>query len=120
MRRLIMLVVLVLFASNVYAAPIDSPQAVRFCNEKVRPAAEKLAQAYVFAKQVLDEWTAHGGVTFVPNTSDTVSDSASVDGRPVITGANVNNVINRLSELVTDYEADTSAKLNTILQVAVR
>ena len=98
---------------------IDSPQALRFCNERVRPAADRLAQAYYFAAQVLAEWTALGGVALVPNSADAVADSASADGRPIITGQQVNNVMNRLSELITDYQAGGNAKLNTVLQVAV-
>ena len=31
----------------------------------------------------------------------------------------VHNIINRLTELVTDYEATTNAKLNTITAVSV-
>lgn len=99
--------------------PIDSSQAVRFCNEKVRPAADGLAQVYNDAKRVLAEWNAAGGVALVPNTADVVADRADVDGRPVITGEKVNNVMNRIGELISDYEAGGNAKLNTILQVAV-
>jgi hypothetical protein len=36
------------------------------------------------------------------------------------TGTDANNIINRISELITDYEATNNAKLNTILAVAVQ
>lgn len=98
---------------------ITDPQAVTFCNEKIRRAADKLAQAYNFANQVVDEWTAHGGTDLVPNTSDPVVDGSATDGRPPIVGSDVSNIVNRLSELAADYEAASSAKLNTILAVAV-
>ncbi len=98
---------------------ISDPQAVRFCNEKVRVAADKLAQAYNCANQVLDEWTARGGVALVPNSADAVLDGSATDGRPPITGADTNNIIKRLSELIADYDALSAAKLNTILGVAV-
>jgi len=99
--------------------PIDDPQAVRFANERIRPAADALARTYHLAKQVQAEWTARGGVAMLPNKSDAVLDGAETDGRPVITGADVNNVINRLAELTADFEAYGAAKLNTILRVAV-
>lgn len=100
---------------------------VVFCDTKIRPAADKLAQAYNLAKTVVAEWNARGGTTAIPNTSAIVPDSASStplsgtgnDGRPVITGAQVSLLITRLTEKITDYEATTNAKLNTILQVAV-
>lgn len=100
--------------------PIDSPQAVRFSNERIRVAADRLAQAYNYAREVVDEWNAAGGTTLIPNDAgQTVIDGADTDGRPIITGADVNNVINRLSELINDYQATGNAKLNTVLQVAV-
>lgn len=100
-------------------ADIDNPQAKKFANEKIRVAATDLAKAYYRAQQVLAEWWAMGGANLIPNTSDTIIDGAAEDGRPIITGAQANNIINRISELVADYEDSGSAKLNTILQVAV-
>jgi hypothetical protein len=98
---------------------ITDPQAVAFCNERIRPAADLLAQAYNYASQVLAEWTAHGGAVLVPNTSDPVVDGSATDGRPPVTGADVNLLVVRLSELKADFEASGAAKLNTILKVAV-
>ena len=99
-------------------ADITDPQAIRFCNERVRLAANRLAQAYNFAKEVSAEWNAHGGDKLVPNTDDPVIDGSAIDGRPPITGTKVNLLVNRLSELITDYEANGNAKLNTILAVS--
>lgn len=98
---------------------ITDPQAVRFCNERVRVAADKLAQAYNLANQVIDEWTAHGGVALIPNTSDPVIDGSATDGRPPIVGSDASNIINRLTEIVADFEDSGGAKLNTILAVSV-
>jgi len=98
---------------------ITDPQAVRFCNEKIRSAADNLAQAYNHANRVVNEWTSFGGVALIPNDAgEDVIDGSATDGRPPITGADVNNIINRLSERLTDYEAGGNAKLNTILRVA--
>jgi len=100
-------------------ADITNAEAVKFCNEKVRVAADKLAQAYHFAQQVTAEWTANNMASVLPNQADDVIDGSATDGRHPITGIDANNIINRLNELIADYEADSSAKLNTILGVAV-
>ena len=98
---------------------IDNPEAVRFCNEKVRVAADKLAQAYFFAKAVQAEWYANNMGTLVTVDGGDVLDGSQTDGRHVITGNDATNVITRCGDLVTDMEANGSAKLNTVLGVAV-
>jgi len=99
---------------------IDNPEAVRFSNEKIRVAADTLAQAYNLAGEVVQEWVANDMGSLIPNEAgDVIIDGSAVDGRHVISGADANNIINRLTELTTDYEAGGSAKLNTILGVAV-
>ena len=99
-------------------ADITNVEAVKFSNERIRVAANKLNAAYQFANAVVAEWFATGGGELFPNTSDGVVDGSATDGRHPITGADVNNIVTRLLELKTDFEADSSAKLNTILQVA--
>ena len=99
--------------------PIADVEAVRFANEELRPAADQLAQLYYLAKSVRDQWFARGMAARFPNTSDVVEDGSANDGRPRITGADVNNLITRLDEIVTSFEAGSNAKLNTILKVAV-
>lgn len=37
---------------------ITNPEAVKFCNEKIRPAADALASAYHTMKALRDEWYA--------------------------------------------------------------
>jgi hypothetical protein len=100
-------------------AEITNPEAVRFCNERVRVAANKLNAAYKFAKEVQAEWFANDLATIIAyNNGDLVVDGSATDGRHPISGIDVNNLITRLSELTTDYDANSSAKLNTILAVA--
>jgi hypothetical protein len=105
--------------------PITNPQAIKFANEDIRPAADALSQLYYRAKDILARWSANGqNVTalFAPFDGTLVMDKASVaptDGRPPITTAQVNNIISRLNEFVVDYEAGGNAKLNTVTAVAV-
>lgn len=111
---------------------ITSPVAIKFANEKVRKASDLLAQLDNFAASVLNEWTANGGTTLFPNTTAVVQDGAAPngvdatggDGRTVITGAMVNNIINRLTELrsataTTGLALGVAGVRNTVLQVAV-
>lgn len=100
-------------------AEITNPEAVAFCNSKVRVAADKLAQLYYTAKSVSQEWTANGlGDIIVYSNSDLVVDGSASDGRHPISGIDVNNLITRLTEIVADMEASSNAKLNTVLAVA--
>ncbi|OPL13111.1 MAG: hypothetical protein AVO39_11095 [delta proteobacterium MLS_D] len=100
-------------------ADITSPQAVRFSNEKIRPAAERMAQLYTIAKQVVDEWYATNMGTEIPVSADLIIDGSANDGRTPINGNDATLVISRLQEFVTDMEANNNAKLNTVLKPAV-
>ena len=97
---------------------IDNPEAVRFCNEKVRVAANRLAKAYFFAKEVAAEWYANNMGALLPVDGGDVLDGSATDGRHVITGNDATALIVRLTELVADYEASDNAKLNTVMAVA--
>ncbi len=100
-------------------ADITNPQVIKFCNERARQAADKLAQSYYFANEVLDQWNALGGEAGVPNDASVIIDGAQVDGRPVITGAMVHSLIDLIALLKADFEANTQLHLGTILKVAV-
>lgn len=101
-------------------ADITDSEAIKFCNEEVRPAADKLAQAYKFVKTVVDKWNANSMSTKIPdNAADDIIDGSATDGRHPLTGEDVNLLVTRCQELITDYEATSNAKLNTIIKVAV-
>lgn len=112
--------------------PITNPVAIKFSNEKIRPAADMLAQLDNFAAAVLAEWTALGGTSLISNTSDVLRDGASPsddvgtggDGRPIVTGIKLNNIINRLTELrsavaTSGLAMGATGVRDTVLQVAV-
>lgn len=67
--------------------------------EDAKRTARTLHLAYRRSKYLLDRWWSGLNSDF-PNSGDTVS---------------MNNLMNRVSELVSDYEASSSAKLNTVL-----
>lgn len=110
---------------------ITSPAAIRFSNEKIRVAADLLAQLDNFANTVINEWNAAGGTALIPNTADVIRDGASPtddlgtngDGRLVITGAKANNIINRLTSLRAStanagLAMGVTGVRDTVLQVA--
>ena len=101
-------------------AEITNQEAVRFCNERVRVAANKLNAAYKFAKEVAAEWNANPDLAtnIGYDNTDLVVDGSATDGRHPVSGVDVNNLVTRLTELSADYEAGGGAKLNTILAVA--
>lgn len=97
-------------------AEITNAEAIKFCNEKVRVAANQYAQLYYRAKAVYQEWTANGlGDIIAYDNADLVVDGSATDGRHPISGIDVNNLMTRLGEVITDMEASSNAKLNTIL-----
>ena len=97
---------------------ITNPEAVTFANEKIRIAANKLRAAYVFAQQAKAEWIANDMASKLPDTAGLIVDGSATDGRHPITGADAHNIIAIVGAMITDYEANGSAKLNDILQVA--
>jgi hypothetical protein len=100
-------------------AEITNAEAVKFCNEKIRVAADRLARAYYFAKQVKDEWYANNMGTLFPEGDGPVVDGSATDGRHPLMRDDVVLLINRCEDLITDYEANSNAKLNTVLNVSV-
>lgn len=99
-------------------ADITSVQAIAFSDAYIRTQANKLGQLYWLAKETVGLWSALGMSSTIANTADVILDGADTDGRPIITGAKATAVINLLSAFITDYEASTNSKLNSVLQVA--
>jgi len=100
-------------------ADITNPQAVKFCNERVRVAADRFGQLYWWSKIVAQEWTAQGIGALIPNDASVVMDGSATDGRPIITGADVNTLAARVAEFVALLEAGGKEKLDQISKIAV-
>jgi len=88
-----------------------------FTNERIRVAADLLAQLDNFGVSVINEWNARPDVK-PPNDTTPIEGNDGGDGRSALVGSDAHNIINRL----TDYKAamDVSGVRNTVLQVAVR
>lgn len=103
---------------------ITNPQAIKFCNGKIRPISDALTSLFYACDALEKEWTAQQLANLIPNDSSEVIDGATVlegepDGRPPIVGSDVHNVLNRVIEMRNDYAANNYAILNTLLRVAV-
>ena len=94
-------------------ADITNTEAIAFA-ATLRSAADQLVALYDTAKRVEATWNARGYSSILTNDASPV-----IDGRsPAITGAKAVAIVTRLQEFVTDMEASSKAKLNTVLQVA--
>lgn len=100
-------------------ADISNPQAIAFVNEQARVMADSMAQNYATAKAIVNFWNANNVSAVIPNTVDVILDGAATDGRQIVTGAAITNIVTRAMEVIADYEATSNAKLNTVLNVAV-
>lgn len=74
-------------------ADITNPQAIKFCNEKLRPLADLIEKtrrtAEQFAVDIVTEFEAH---TSGNANGDVILDGAATDGRSIITKQNVAEV----------------------------
>lgn len=100
-------------------ANITDASAIKFSNEVIRPAADRIIQLYWFAKNAQQQFTAKSLSSVIPNDSSPVSDNATVDGRTPITGFDINVVLSWLGTFVTTAEATTNLELNQVGKVAV-
>jgi hypothetical protein len=100
-------------------ATTANAQAIAFVNNMARRYADAEAQAYNTAKALNAFWNANSVSGVVPNDATIILDGAATDGRQIVTGAQTTNVVTRCQEKIADYEANSSAKLNTILALAV-
>lgn len=73
---------------------VTNTQAIKFCNEDIRVAAEMYVQLYNRTLDILARWSANGQniTALIPNDSTVIDDGAEVghtpqpDGRPPLTG----------------------------------
>jgi len=98
---------------------ITNPEAVKFCNEKVRALADAATAYYYVALAAVNEWNANSLGTVIPYTADTIVDGSETDGRTPITGAKVNGLIDHVEAMIVDLEANSNQKLNVLLQIEV-
>lgn len=78
-----------------------NPQAVKFCNEKVRVFADSLLSAIETAREFDADYGAQSGDTLFPNTADFIADGSDVDGRPRVQSQTVRALRTQAQDLLT-------------------
>lgn len=105
---------------------ITDPRAIKFGNELARVCAKEWIDSYKSSKILLAAWASPNGYpSLIPNTTSILADSAAPngvdatggDGRPVVTGAQINSVVATAQTLVAQFEANGNALLNTLTAV---
>ena len=100
--------------------PNTNPQAIRVANEKIRPLADRFGQLYNYCKALQAEAIAEGWAgMFVGGAGNAVMDGSDVDGRAIITDADVASFITDVSSFITDMETASNARRNRALKIAV-
>jgi hypothetical protein len=96
---------------------IANAQAVRFCNERVRPLADLVSKLHRTIPQFLIEVQEYE--TYVADNvdGDVILDGAAEDGRAPLTKRDVTRVKNLIEALDTYLNAD--ARLPTVQRIAV-
>jgi hypothetical protein len=95
---------------------ITNIEAITFCNEQIRPMAEKLRNQYYELKSMYIDWQASKSSLF-PNEEDNMVE----DGRETITqlsGADVNRLVNLIANYLSQIE--TGTVLESIQKPCVR
>jgi len=96
-----------------------SAQQRTICNTKFRPLADRVGQLYNLSKALQAEAVAEGWVALFPTSAEVIDDGAALDGRTLITFADIASFITDISSFVTDMETAGNARRNRALKIAV-
>lgn len=88
---------------------ITNPQAIQFCNQIVRPFCEAVRAQHAKTGDASTAWFA-GINNLFPNTAEIVDDGRTSEGVSILTGADVNSVINILIAMDAEYNTQIITK----------
>jgi hypothetical protein len=97
---------------------LDNPQLVEFCNDELRQIGDRLTALDLRASAAIAEYNARNLGTVIDSggSSNPVLDGSATDGRTIVTGGDVYNIITMLQDLQTFFAAtgrrDAIAKWN--------
>ena len=78
---------------------IDTPQAVKWSNEKCRPIANLVMQLDNAITLMSDEWSGQNLAQYFPDGGGDIEDRAQEDGRPINTRDNVINMSGNILQI---------------------
>jgi hypothetical protein len=85
-------------------ADITNPEAIRFCDEQVRPLAEKMRALKAEADATMVDW--YGGINAeIPNDASAIDDGRESEGVSRMTGINVNSFMAQVAGYQTQLNA---------------
>lgn len=99
---------------------ITDAQAIAFSEEHFRRLANLITGSYQTAKSVQVRWGPEGLAAKFPDTDDDIMDSAHVDGRTIVTGADANAMKAAADALVALLEANGGEHLNTVVKYGTK
>ncbi len=98
---------------------ITHPTAVRFCNDRVRILADRIAAVHAVISLFAGEFAAKNLAAVIPDDAEqVVLDGSETDGRSPITGADVHVMLALAGDLLA-MATGPSSKMATVLKVAV-
>lgn len=71
---------------------ITDPRAIRFCNETLRPLAERLRDVFEDVARAEQAWTDEIGALIPNNAADIVDDGRVAQGVSILNGQEVNSL----------------------------
>jgi hypothetical protein len=97
---------------------IDNPQAAKFCNERLRVAANRIISGIRSLRQMSAEYAANGIGPLVGGSQELldslVVDGSATDGRTPLTGYDVTLAISSANALLTWADGDGAAHLTAL------
>lgn len=96
-----------------------NPQAIAIANGKIRPAADRLGQAYNLFKALQAEGTAENWLALFPANAELVVDGSELDGRAPVTNQDVRDFVADVTAFITWMEANSNVIRNRALRIAV-
>ena len=98
---------------------VTNPQAIKFCNERIRTIADQFSRAYKQANEIVAEFELKGLSELIPDSQDAaIIDGSEQDGRTPINGRDVWEMV-RLSQDLIAMGTGPNTKLPTIVKVSV-
>lgn len=98
---------------------MNNPQVVKFCNEGVRVAADKFAEAYYAAKALTEAYDATGMEALLGDDetfNNWIEDGSAADGRPQISTGGVKLTISNIKTLITQLETTDAGTGLSLIQ----
>ncbi len=84
-------------------AAIDNAEAIRFCNEQIRPICETLRNLEPVLQDIQGQWFGGGLSSHFGTGGDTVEDGREGQGVSRLTAADITNVLTQVGTIVTQF-----------------